>query len=61
MSSSEEQQNLLKRPADDEVENPKEEDEDNAWIGPLPTEQSAASKPKKKKGFFHKVTFLCAI
>lgn len=29
-----------------------EAEEDVGWIGPLPTEQSAASKPKKKKSWF---------
>lgn len=50
--SLEQETATLKRAVDDkDVENP-EDEEDAGWIGPLPTEQSAASKPKKKKGFF---------
>lgn len=53
--SSELEKSNLKRSAEDEAEEKKtEDDEDDAgWIGPLPTEQSAASKPKKKKGLLY--------
>lgn len=53
--SSESEKSNLKRTAEDKEETNKEEEEEDegGWIGPLPTEQSAASKPKKKKGIFH--------
>ncbi|XP_061398370.1 peptidylprolyl isomerase domain and WD repeat-containing protein 1-like [Musca vetustissima] len=47
--SDNEEKSTRKRNADPD-ENVNEEDEENGgWIGPMPTEQSAASKPKKKK------------
>lgn len=62
--SDNDEKSTRKRNADpDENE---EEDSNDGWIGPMPTEQSAASKPKKKKGnvvmrlkclYFYSTTF----
>lgn len=56
MSSELEKSNLKRSPDDDKEERKTEDDEEEAgWIGPLPTEQSAASKPKKKKGLLNRI------
>ncbi|KAI8127393.1 peptidylprolyl isomerase domain and WD repeat-containing protein 1 isoform X2 [Lucilia cuprina] len=60
---SSETEKTLKRVADDteeekSKETEQEEEEDGGWIGPLPTEQSAASKPKKKKVLPYEHVFL---
>ena len=51
MSLEPNNENTLKRhAANEQTTTTTEENEDDGWIGPMPEEQSATSKPKKQKG-----------
>lgn len=47
-----------KRPIEEDVTENSENEEDDGWIGPLPSMMNDATKPKKRKGNHFEVMFL---
>lgn len=48
--SAEMENKILKRGADEDEKLTEDSDDDGGCIGPMPTEQIVATKPKKRKG-----------
>lgn len=46
-----------KRSIQDDAAKTSENEEDDGWIGPLPSMMSDATKPKKRKGNYFEVMF----